>query len=58
MNYRMITPYSGCPSFDDIIADQVEMEHLLIDTDESATWSMKKPQVQPKRKPSTKYISR
>ena len=54
MSYRMITPYSDCPSFDDIPADLEELEHLSIDIDETNTWGMKKQQTQQKRKQQNK----
>lgn len=50
----MITPYSDCPSFDDIPVDLEESEHLSIDIDEVNTWGMKKQQSQQKRKQQNK----
>ena len=53
MNYRLITPYSDCPSLDDISTDLNEMENLSIDIDDVAS-NMRKQQTQQKRKQPTK----
>lgn len=54
MNYRMITPYSDCPSFDYLSTDLDELENLSIDIDETATFAAKKQQTQQKRKQQNK----
>ena len=54
MNYRMITPYSDCPSLDDVFVDVDELENLSIDIDEATTLAMKKQQSQQKRKQQNK----
>ncbi len=54
MNYRMITPYSDCPSLDDLFIDLVELESLPIELDETTTLAMKKQQSQQKRKQQNK----
>jgi len=54
MNYRMITPYSDCPSLDDLFIDLDELENLSIDIDETITLTMKKQQSQQKRKQQNK----
>ncbi len=52
MNYRMITPYSDCPSLDDLSMDLDELENLSIDIDETTTtFAIKKQQ---KRKQQNK----
>jgi hypothetical protein len=52
MNYRMITPYSDCPSLDDLFIDLDELENIAIDIDETTptAFAMKKQQSQQKRK--------
>lgn len=54
MNYRMITPYSDCPSLDEHSFDLDELENLSIDIDETTTLAMKKQQSQQKRKQQNK----
>jgi hypothetical protein len=51
MNYRMITPYSDCPSLDDLSMDLDELENLSIDIDDTTTFAAKKQQ---KRKQQNK----
>jgi len=48
----MITPYSDCPSLDDLFIDLDELENIAIDIDETTptAFAMKKQQSQQKRK--------
>jgi hypothetical protein len=51
----MITPYSDCPSLDDLLIDLDELENSPIDIDETTiTLTMKKQQSQQKRKQQNK----
>lgn len=54
MNYRVITPYSDCPSLDEFSGDLNELENLTLDLDEAAALSARKQQTQQKRKVQTK----
>ncbi len=54
MNYRMITPYSDCPLFDDLSMDLDELDNVSIDIDETTAFAMKKQQSQQKRKQQNK----
>ena len=54
MSYRMITPYSDCPSLEEFFLESEDNEQINVDIDEQINLSNKKMTIQMKRKPLTK----